>query len=151
MCQIELSVSRLEQAATQVLGCGVEELTKESYDMYGLCVFSGCGQEVAIGTDEEADKAAAEYIKDSLWSIRPEYIASHTKRGASNGMIKAITALQEACEDCNDDILCLIEDIDEFIMDAISADGRGTFLSPFDSEEKEIDIDGKTFYAYRLN
>ena len=115
MCQIELSVSRLEQAATQVLGCGVEELTKESYDMYGLCVFSGCGQEVAIGTLEEADKAAAEYIKDSVWSIRPEYIASHTKRGASNGMIKAIKALQEACEDCNDGILCLIEDIDKFI------------------------------------
>src|SRR5674476_882393 len=59
--------------------------------MYGLCVFSGCGQEVAIGTDEEADKAAAEYIKDSVWSIRPEYIASHTKRGASNDMIKAMS------------------------------------------------------------
>jgi len=151
MCQIELSVSRIEQAAAQVLGCEPEELTKERYDHYGLSVFSGCGQEVAIGTDEEADKAAAEYIKDSVWSIRPEYIASHTKRGASNGMIKAIKALQEACEDCNDDILCLIEDIDKFIEDAVSADGRGTFLSPFDSEEQEIDIDGETFYVYRLN
>jgi len=66
-------------------------------------------------------------------------------------MIKAIKALQEACEDCNDGILCLIEDIDKFIEDAVSADSRGTFLSPCDSNEIEININDLTFYAYRLN
>ena len=41
--------------------------------------------------------------------------------------------------------------MDEFIEDAISADGRGHFLSSYDSEEVEIDIDDETYFAYRLN
>jgi hypothetical protein len=99
----------------------------------------------------EADQAFKQSIQDSVWSFRSEFIASHTKAGATNGMIKAITALQEACEDCNEDIQSLIEDIDAFIEDAVSSDGRGMFLSPYDSNEQEIVIDGEYLYAYRLN
>ena len=66
-------------------------------------------------------------------------------------MIKTITALQEACEDCNDDILSLIEDIDAFIEDAVSSDGRGMFLSPYDSNEQEVKIGDEYYYAYRQN
>jgi len=143
--------NKLEQVAAQVMGCGVDELTEETYDNYGLKVFSACGLEYAIGTDEEADEAIKQYMQDSVWTFRPEFIASHTKAGASNGMIKAIIALQESCEDCNDDIKSLIEDMDDFISDAVSADGRGMFLSPYDSEEQEIVIDGEYYFAYRLN
>ena len=66
-------------------------------------------------------------------------------------MIKAISALQEACKGCNEDIQSLIDDMDEFVEDAVSSDGRGTFLSSYDSEEVEVVVDGEYFYAYRLN
>jgi DNA-directed RNA polymerase subunit L len=86
-----------------------------------------------------------------VFGFRSEFIASHTKAGATNGMIKTIKALQEACEDSNEDVKSLIEDMDKFIEDAISSDGRGQFLSSYDSNEVEIVIDGETFYSYRLN
>lgn len=143
-------VEPIEEAAIKVPECDIEELTKESYDLYELAVFSAYGMEYAVGTDEESQAAAEEAIKNSAWSFRPEFIASHTKAGATNGMIKAITALQETCEDCNDDILSLIEDIEDFVEDAISADGRGTFLATYDSDEIEIKVNGIDYYCYRL-
>ena len=139
------------QAVAQAIGCECEDLKEEKYDSYGLRVFSAYRQEWAAGTDDEATEAAKNYIKDSAWSFKPEFIASHTKGGASNGMIKAITALQEACESSNDDILSLIEDIDDFIEDAVSSDGRGMFLSPCDSNEQEVKIGNEYYYAYRQN
>ena len=144
-------VTTIELAAAQVLGCDVDDVVKEKYDIYGLDVFSGNGMEYAVGTDEQATDAAKNYIKNSAWSFRPEYIASHTKAGASSGMIRAIRALQNECESCNDDVISLIEDLEEFMEDIISADGRGTLLSSYDSEEQEIVIDGEMFFAYRLN
>ena len=133
------------------MGCDVDDVVKEKYDIYGLCVFSGNGMEYAIGTDEEATDAAKNYIKDSAWSFRPEYIASHTKAGASSGMIRAIRALQNECESCNDDVISLIEDLEEFMDDVINADGHATLLSSYDSEEQERVIAGEMFFAYRLN
>ena len=54
-------------------------------------------------------------------------------------------------EGANSLVEALIEDIDSFVEEAISSDGRGMFLSPYDSEEDEIDIEGVTYYFYRLN
>ena len=144
-------ITKTEEAASKILGCGVDDVECLTYDHYGLRIFSNGGEEYAIGSDEEGDKAINQYIQDSVWTFRPEFIASHTKAGATNGMIKAITALQESCEDCNEDLKSLIENLDDFIEDAVSADGRGMFLSPYDNEEQEIKIDGEYFYAYRLN
>jgi uncharacterized protein YbdZ (MbtH family) len=139
------------QAVAQVTGCECEDLKEEKYDSYGLRVFSAYGQEWAVGTEDEAQEAAIQYIKDNAWTFKPEFIASHTKGGASNGMIKAITALQELCESCNEDVKSLIEDIDDFIENAVSSDGRGMFLSPYDSNEQEVKVGNEYFYAYRLN
>jgi hypothetical protein len=144
-------IESILQVACKVLGCEPEEVREEKYDSYGLKIFSAYGLEYAIGTDDGATEAVRAYIKDSAWTFRPEFIATHTKGGASNGMIKAIQALQEACESSNDDIISLIEDMEDFIEDAISSDGRGMFLSPYDSNEQEIVINGEYYYAYRLN
>lgn len=144
-------ISKTEEVASKILGCDVDYVECLTYDHYGLKIFSNGGEEYAIGSDEEADEAINQYMQDSVWTFRPEFIASHTKAGATNGMIKAITALQESCEDCNEDLKSLIENLDNFIEDAVSADGRGMFLSPYDNEEQEIKIDGEYFYAYRLN
>lgn len=133
------------------MGCDIEDVEQEKYDMYGLQVFSNGNEEWAIGTEEEADQAVRQYIEDSVWTFRPEFIASHTRGGATNGIIKAIAALQESSGDCNEDVKSLIEDLDKFAEEAVSSDGRGTFLSPYDSFEVEIEIDGETFYCYRTN
>jgi len=144
-------ITKTEEAASKILGCDVDDVECLTYDHYGLKVFSNGAEEYAIGSDEEANEAIKQYMQDSVWSFRPEFIASHTKAGSTNGMIKAITALQESCEDCNEDVKILIEDMEDFISDAVSADGRGMFLSPYDSEEQEIVIDGEYYFAYRLN
>jgi len=88
-----------------------------------------------IMTDEEAQKKAENYIKDSLWAFNTEFIKYHCKDDISYKVIKAI---QEQYEDGNEAVLSLIEDIDEFIEDAISADGRGHFLSSYDGQETEL-------------
>lgn len=52
------------------------------------------------------------------------------------------------CESANSLVKSLIVDLDHFVSDAISADGRGHFLSGYDGVEIELDGD---FYAYRTN
>jgi hypothetical protein len=147
-----VTVSKLEQAASQALGCDVEDLEKESYDHYGLAIFSGAGMEIAIGTDEKADQAASEYISESLWSFNPSFILSHSRVTYSDRLQKALVHFQkELCEDANPLVEALIKDMDHFVSDAISAGGRGRFLSFYDSEEQETEIDGITYFYYRLN
>jgi hypothetical protein len=57
-----------------------------------------------------------------------------------------ITAFQgDKCEDANDTIAAMITDMDEFIEDAICADGRGHFMNFYDGEEYE----SNGFYIYQ--
>jgi DNA-binding SARP family transcriptional activator len=149
ICQLA-TTTKLEKVAAQVLGCAVEEVRETRYKSFGLKVYSYAGLAYAVGTDEESDQAVREYIQDSVWIFNASFIASHTKGGATNGMIKAISALQEACEGCNEDIKRLIN-MDDFIEDAISECGRGSFLSGYDGNENETVIDGEMYFSYRLN
>ena len=140
------------QAVAQAIGCECEEVREEKYDSYGLRVFSAYGLEYAIGSDEEAQEACKEYIKQSLWAFNASFIIDHSKLEYSSDVEKCIKEMQgKLCESANDLVKALIEDLDEFIEDAISADGRGSFLSPYDGNEEEINIDSEYFYAYRLN
>jgi hypothetical protein len=144
--------NELEQVAAQVMGCDVEDLTEERYDIYGLRVFSNGGEEWAVGTEAEADEACKQYIKDNLWSFRASFILSHTKIKNTTNIEKCLESMQsKLSEDCNELVAALIPDLDHFVSDAISADGRGMLLSQYDSEEQEIVIDGEYFYAYRIN
>jgi hypothetical protein len=58
-----------------------------------------------------------------------------------------IKEIQEKYEDGNQELLRLIDDIDDFVDDAVSSDGRGHFLSSYDGNENE---EGK-YYIYRTN
>jgi len=78
----------------------------------------------------------------------------HSKlNGYNDATVKAFQQMQESlCENANELVSAIIEDIDEFIEDAISSDGRAHFLSTYDDEENETEDDnGETFYIYRLN
>lgn len=143
MCQIV--------ALAKYLDCEPSELTECRHDLYGLTVFELGNQEYAIGTDEEADAAAEADIRDSLWAFNASFILSEC--GLPGELEEAIQAFQESkCESANEAILALVEKCCEggvgaFAEAAVSADGRGHFLSSYDGEENE---EGD-FFIYRVN
>lgn len=99
-------------------------------------------------TYEEADALAREAILDSLWAFKKEFLNAHSSiiNNISNSVWEQI--INSLCEDANEMILRLIDDLKHFVDDAILADGRGHFLSWYDGEELELDND---FFAYRIN
>ena len=105
-------------------------------------------------TDEEANEKAEEEILNSLWAFNADFILQHCKNADSMDCYEwdsAVEALRDAqvksCESLNGLCRALIDDIDEFVEDAINADGRGHFISWYDGEEKEQN----GFFIYRLN
>jgi hypothetical protein len=149
------SVNAVEAVADQI-GCDPDDLTLETHTHYGLEVFSNGREfsngrkEYAVGTDKEADEACKEYITDAAWAFRSSFICEYCK--LPQELAEALEALQEKkCEGANDAILALIEKtdggLDRFAEEAISADGRGHFLSSYDGNENEKD----GFFIYRIS
>jgi hypothetical protein len=140
-------------ALCQHLDCTPDDLSKERHDYYGLDVFSYGQSEYAIGTDEEADSAAYQNIHDNAWAFNASFILSECD--LPRELEEAIQAMQEKqCESANDAIVAMIEKcsvFQDFVNAAVSADGRGHFLSSYDGEENEETVDGTTFYIYRTN
>jgi hypothetical protein len=138
------------KALANYLECKTDDLSEETYSHYGLKVFSNGREQYAVGTDSEADEACLEYIKDTAWAFRSSFICSYCN--LPQELAEALETMQsKKCEGANDAILALIENTDSgihrFVEEAISADGRGHFLSGYDG--KEIELNG--FYAYRIN
>lgn len=107
------------------------------------------GREYLVYTDEEANEVVAEYIMETLWAFNPYFLSAHTNLPG-----EVFESLQEKCESGNDAILRIVKgcgDIDYFIDDAISVDGRGHFLSGYDGEENEVEFDGVYYFIYRVN
>lgn len=148
-------------ALCQHLGCSPADVEyDDDYDHYGLNRFKAEGNEYAVGTDSEADDAALANIKDSVWAFRASFILDECC--LPDELEEGIRAAQEKqCESANDWITSLIEKSCEggmkaFAESAISADGRGHFMSSYDGEENEetvTDGDGNevTLYIYRTN
>lgn len=128
------------EALAKFLECESEDIDDEGNDetyKYGR-------REYLVLTDSEADAMCASQIKDSAWAFNPEFLRAHMTKGVT---VKALQAIQADCEDCNDVILALIKDVDHFVNDAISSDGRGHFLSQYDGEENEVG----EYFIYRTN
>ena len=134
-------MSKIEELA-KFLDVEEEDLEESSYDE---SLFSLGNEEYLVYTDKEADEAVEDYIKESAWAFNAWFIVDHSK--LPYAAIEMIQAFQEKCEDANETILALIEDLDAFVEDAISADGRGHFLSGYDGEENET----PNYYVYRTN
>jgi hypothetical protein len=104
-------------------------------------------KEYLVLTEDEADKKTKEYIRESVWAFNASFISGHT--GLSEEFLSAV---QEAlCEDANEGLVEILERFevwDDFMSEAISADGRGHFLAHYDSEEHEGPDDS---YIYRVN
>jgi hypothetical protein len=117
------------------------DMKKLNYTQYGLSIYEIDGEEYAIAADEgQAHAAAKEYIQDSLWSFSAEFILNHnSKITVTRRLINVVVKVQqELCEDCNELFLGLIDDLDEFVDNAINSDGLGHFLAICDGEINDI-------------
>lgn len=103
-------------------------------------------EDCLVYTDEEADEAVREYIEEMVWAFNASFLQAHTGVDAD-----AIEKIQEMCESANEPLKAMIKDFDHFVDDAVSCDGRGHFLAPYDHEENEITFNGITYYIYRRN
>ena len=129
-----------EEAIANYLNCEIDDLIKESYDLYGLEIFNG----YAIGTDEEADKAFSAEIEQSVWAFTPSFLSKMTDLPR-----EVFEAMRDKCEDSNEAILKLIHrtcGLENFIEAAVGVEGRGDFLSRYDGHE--IEQDG--YFIYRI-
>jgi hypothetical protein len=109
---------------------GVEECTRAHMGLWQV-TYDGCTY--AIGTEAEAEAAAAEYIKDTLWAFRPEFLCDYAPSCMRAEWIEQI--IGDRCESANDDVTDMVGDnLDELISDAIAVDGIGHFLMTYDGE-----------------
>lgn len=107
-------------------------------------------EEYRVLTDEEADVAARENILESVWAFNKSFLDSHSEAIAEMDE-DVFKKIQEMCESANKTILRLIDDVDHFVDDAITCDGRGHFLSGYDGEENEIKLGDVYYFIYRTN
>jgi hypothetical protein len=98
-------------------------------------------------TDDEADEAAGEEIRDGLWAFRPDFLAQFSPTTPTPRYVAALAKLQEKlCEDAQPLIEALV-DIDDVVTAAIRADGRGHWIADYDGQEVEL---AGGFYGYRV-
>lgn len=127
---VETETEEEDEAPFSWSECGVLD-----YNFYGLTIVSLGGREYAVGDDSQADDAAKEYIRSSVWAFNPDFLSNHTNLDAD-----IIRIIQEAnCEDANEPLLRFIDNFNEFVADAVGTDGRGHFISSYDGEENTLD------------
>lgn len=129
---------------------------KLSYDHYGLDVYeTEDGKEWAVGTEAQANRAAKEDILEHLWAFNSSFIAKAV--GLTDEEEKGLALMQKELNEGANALMRRIigeRNIDRLVRDAIKADGRGHFLSGYDSEERDSnDIEGlpRGKLAYRMN
>jgi hypothetical protein len=107
--------------------------------------------EYLVHTDAEASASARDAILSSARAFKTEFLSEHVKPGLEP-VIEALDGWRAgACESANGAVLAMLADHDDFVSDAIAADGRGHFLAQYDFEEREVTVDSETFYIYRID
>lgn len=143
-----MEYTKKEKALYRFLDIWEEGAVKENGEVYEV----DGGREYLVLTDEEADQKTREYIEETVWAFNSDFIISHSEiLDYDDASEKIISSIQAECENGNEAIKKLIDDMEEFVEDAISADGRGHFLSSYDGEENEQEVNGEIFYIYRTN
>lgn len=140
----------------------MKSVTVDRYysSLYSEYRYEACGEEFYVLEDVRAYALAFQLIEAELWAFTPDFIVEHLKPDivycdypVDLGDLRlAIRAVQERLyEGANALIQALIDDLEEFVEDAIAADGRGHFISSYDGVEHEVTVDGETYYIYRLS
>jgi hypothetical protein len=102
-------------------------------------------------TDEEADEKAKDYILESVWAFNYDFLCAHSEAIAEIPKKEYEQMAGKLCESFNKAVLAMIPDKEHFVKDAILADGRGHFLSPYDGQENEIKVGKEYYFIYRQN
>jgi len=106
-------------------------------------------EEFLVVNEDERDEEVTEYIKESLWTFNPSFLAGQT------GIDEAVfEALQPQCEGANEAILSIVErepGLEEFVQTAVGCDGYGHFLNNWNGGEIELQYRGEWWYVYRIN
>ena len=138
------------RALADFLEVGLEEITEGTcYDNSLACN----GAEYMVLTDEQADAKAKEEILNSLWAFNADFVIKHCKNYDDMDQYEVESAIEslrhaqeKCCENANGLVFALIDNIDEFVEDAIYVDGRGHFIAYYDGVENEQD----GYYIYRV-
>ncbi len=141
-----------EAALARHLEIPADDVTAESYGDNNYSA-GGLGDYLILD-DGEADIAATENVKESLWTFNGWFLADHMPGEITADDVDLMRG--DRCEGANDMLKALVEatpnGMDDFVGDAIGADGRGHFLAGYDGDEIEIlGPDGEMFFAYRTN
>jgi len=138
------------EALRKYLGINEEVEIVEGYDTN---IFEVEGSEYLVLTNEEANEKTQEYILETLWAFNADFILKNSVViNWNNDTKKALTEMQsKLCEGSNEIIKAIIKDMDQFVEKAIDADGRGHFLSTYDGNENEEEVNGVTYYIYQTN
>ena len=145
-----VAVDQRIAALAKFLECDADEISEASY---GNNVYEIGRTEYLVLTDAEADDACKEYVRESAWAFNASFLSDQT--GLPEVMF---TAVQDKCEGANDAVLQCIEQscgLDDFVSEAISADGRGHFLAGYDGDENSVaegeNGDKNVYFIYRMN
>jgi len=137
------------------LGMDANDIESEiSADRYTENAFDAEGKTFLVLTDEEADEAARDAVRDSLWACNASFLSSYIPALRDARASKAWQKMVgELCEDAGPLVEAMLGNrLEECLDDAVSLDGRGHFLAGYDSEESDAAVDNAgTFYIYRTN
>lgn len=126
-----------------------EEIEVSSYDEN---VLEAEGGEYLVLTDEEADERAKDDILNLVWAFNADFIIEHSSAlDYDDASKRVVSAIADQCESGNEAMKKLIDDLDEFVEDAIGADGRGHFLASYDGDEWRQKVNKTNYYIYRIN
>ncbi len=140
------------KALAEFLEVSEDEITESEYGDENT--FSYDGAEYLVLDEEGADAKAREEIEYSLWAFNADFVIQHCKNydemdnAEYQSAVESLRHAQEqCCESANGLVKALIDDMDEFVDDAIMDDGRGNFISRYDGEENEMN----GLYIYRVD
>jgi len=107
----------------------------------------------AIYSDSGADMACKDYIEETIGYFNASFLANVTK--LPEEVFVSIQEHHTSETTINESIMAIVRatcGLDRLVEQAIKTDGRGHFLSSWDGEEIELgEIDGKEYFAYRIN
>jgi len=139
----------LAEELAEELDLHVSDVKSAPYDQALLIVrpHSAPEREYLVLTEPEARRRTTEYIKESLWAFRAEFVIKYTCLPADS--VPMVRGWQETqCEGANETLLKLVgRKLHKLIDDAVAADGRGCFLAGYDHEE----LRRGPWYIYRTH
>ena len=147
-----------KQALKQFLSIPDEDMDNIKVTQWDKNTVEIYDKEYLVLTDMEADDRVKQDILNSLFAFRADFILQHCSTYDEMSTWEfdhAKEALEKIqghfAEGINALVKALISDIDEFVKDAVNADGRGHFISHYDEYENEEEVNGVTYYIYRMN